>query len=235
MKYFDLMLRNKKFSAVFPVRNEFDSLLISIPFLVANSNLVGEILIVADHESDTSFKAQPTLANLSVPVIFMLNPNPGILGAIETAVKSANYEYILLAAADEIYPILQMDEIALKLFNEVDFVSATRYAAGGQRYGGNPLARSFSLLGNYWLRFRYKGKLTDFTTGFKGFKKVHWGLLSEQADGPGWSCILTFSQNAIRERLRLCEIPIVSVDRKLGGTSTLKLSSWLKGYLVKIK
>ena len=42
----------EKYTAVFPVRDELESLRISIPFLIANSKYLGEVFIVIDDEKD---------------------------------------------------------------------------------------------------------------------------------------------------------------------------------------
>jgi hypothetical protein len=228
-------VNSDKFTAIFPVRDEYDSLLISIPFLVRNSKKLGEIYIVADTPLDSSFAAQSELSDLNIPLHFILNKKSGVFGAIETAVNLSDFELILICAADEIYPLLRMDEMAQALHSSFEFVSATRYSKGGKRFSGNKVARTLSRFSNYLLMLRYLGKLSDFTTGYKGFRKINWDTLLKNADGPGWSCALQFSLNALKNDLRLIEVPIISVDREMGGRSSFDLRPWVKGYLSKIR
>ena len=223
-----------KFSAVIPARNEGESLSISVPFLIMNSTLVGEVLVVVDSISDKSFLAQEMLKRLPVPVIFLVNSNPGVFGAIEAGVANAKFDLVIVAAADEIYPLLKFDEMARALLEGSDFVSGTRYKMGGKRYGGNFSERTLSTFANSILKVIYRNSMSDFTTGYKGFHKKHWVALSSAAEGPGWSSALKFALNAIRLGMVIQEIPIISLDRKMGGESTFKLKLWFVGYIRKI-
>jgi len=223
-----------KFSAVFPARNENESLSISVPFLVRHSILVGEVLVVVDSASDKSFLAQEVLKSLPVPVNFVLNSHKGVFGAIQTGVANAKFETVIVAAADEIYPLLKFDAMARVLLEGSDFVSGTRYALGGKRYGGNLTGRVLSTFANTLLKGIYHSAMSDFTTGYKGFQKKNWGSLSRDADGPGWSSALKFSLNAIRLGMIIKEIPIISLDRQMGGESTFKFKLWFIGYIRKI-
>lgn len=229
-----LVNTHAKFSVVIPARNESESLSISVPFLIMNSTLVGEVLVVVDSISDTSFLAQEMLKRLPIPVNFLVNSNPGVFGAIESGVANAKFDLVIVAAADEIYPLLKFDAMARALFEGSDFVSGTRYAIGGKRYGGNFSGRTLSTFANIILRVIYRNSMSDFTTGYKGFHKKHWGGLSSAAEGPGWSCALKFSLNAIRQGMLIQEIPIISLDRQMGGESTFKFKLWFVGYIKKI-
>ena len=222
------------YTAIIPARNEDQSLKISVPFLVANSQLLGEILVVVDSVDDTSLMVIDAFKRLGIPVQFILNPKPGVFGAIQAGVARSKFECILVAAADEIYPLLKFDEFALALINGSDFVTGTRYSKGGKRYGGQTSGKVLSGIANFVLRKIYRNALSDFTTGYKGFKKNIWSVISVDADGPGWSSSLKFSLNTIKAGLTISEIPIISLDRCMGGQSSFNLHLWVLGYLRKI-
>lgn len=217
-----------KYSAVFPVRDDLDSLFVTLPFLVANSKKLGEIIVVIDDEDDPSQEIRDlNLDNLSV----ILNRKSGVFSAIATAVDFANFPFVIVGAADDFLPLLQFDKISTTLSEGKDFTSATRYAKSGKRYGGNSLGRFLSIIANFLLRVSHPNTFTDFTTGFKGFRKDTWEVLSENADGKGWSCALKFSLNAIKNHLKIDEVPIISIDRIIGGTSSFRPWLWVKSYV----
>jgi glycosyltransferase involved in cell wall biosynthesis len=223
-----------KYSAIFPARNEHESLAIIIPFLIAVSKKLGEILVVVDSEIDSTLKLKDEYKDSKVSVRFILNPEPGVFGAIKKGVNQATFPYVIICAADEIMPLLKIDDFANSLEAGFGLVSATRYAHGGKRYGGNKFGRKLSWGGNKFLRVMHKGKMTDFTTGFKGFDIQYWDVLATKANGGGWSFALKFSLNALNFKVPIKEIPIFSLDRTIGGQSTFNLMVWVREYIATI-
>jgi glycosyltransferase involved in cell wall biosynthesis len=223
-----------KYSAIFPARNEHESLAVIIPFLIAVSKKLGEILIVVDSEIDSTLKLKDEYRDSKIPVKFILNLEPGVFGAVKKGVDQATFPYVIICAADEIIPLLKIDDFANSLEAGFGLVSATRYAHGGKRYGGNKFGRKLSWGGNKILCVMHKGKMTDFTTGFKGFNTQYWNVLATKANGAGWSFALKFSLNAINFRVPNKEIPIFSLDRTIGGKSSFKLMVWVRAYVATI-
>lgn len=220
-----------KYTAIFPARNEHKSLEVIIPFLINVSKHVGEILIVADSKDDTTFLLENRFVGSEIPVRFILNHQPGVFGAVKSGVGESKNPFVIICAADEFIPLLQIDRFAEALDSGIEFVSATRYANGGQRFGGSKIGRILSWTANRVLNVFFLGKMTDFTTGIKGFSKSHWSLLQEGARDGGWSFALRFSLNAIKSEMRILEIPIISLDRAIGGQSTFKLLNWIVSYI----
>jgi hypothetical protein len=218
----------EKYSAIFPVRDDLASLLVSLPFLVSQSKLLGEIIVVVDDEADPSRRIKSLdLENLSI----LVNRKYGVYDAIATAVESSKFPFVIIGAADDFLPLLKFDEICLSLAQGKDFTSATRYSKKGKRYGGSTIGKVFSIVANALLRIAYPNTFSDFTTGFKGFRKDNWTVLAMQANGSGWSCALKFSLNAIKNQLQIYEVPVISVDRIVGGSSTFRPWLWIKSYL----
>lgn len=218
----------EKYSAVFPVRQDLNSLLVSIPFLVVQSKFLGEIIVVVDDEDDPSQEISSlNLESLSI----LVNRKGGVYSAIETAVAFSKFPIVIIGAADDFLPILKFDEIYLSLTQGKDFTSATRYSHNGKRYGGSAIGKFLSISANFLLKLAYPKTFSDFTTGFKGFRKEHWNAIAKNSDGRGWSCSLKFSLNAIDHKLKIHQVPIVSIDRIVGGTSTFQPLQWIKSYL----
>lgn len=222
-------------SVIFPARNEQASLAVIIPFLSAASNSASEVIVILDSLEDQTWSLSKLEFTGACPVRFILNESQGVLGAIQTGVKNSNCDYSIVCAADEYLPLLSIDNFYSHLRSGSDFVSGTRYRKGGKRYGGSYSGRKISWIANALIRTFLRNELSDFTTGIKAFKNLHFERLSIGANYVGWSCSLTFALNAKRMRLSISEVPIISVDRVLGGSSTFQLRKWFFGYLNAIK
>lgn len=222
-------------SVIFPARNEQDSLAVILPFLFAVSKTAGEVIVILDTLEDETWSLSKINFGDSCPVNFILNEGLGVLGAIQTGVSFSSCDYSIICAADEYLPILTVDQFYTHLETGIDFVSGTRYSKGGKRYGGSIIGRSLSLMANVLMRLKFRNGMTDFTTGIKAFKNLHFDKLLIGANSVGWSCALTFALNASKLSLSMREVPIVSVDRMLGGSSTFQLRRWVFGYLNAIK
>jgi len=221
----------ERVSVIIPCRNEFQSLIFSVPFMSVTCNTIGEVLIIADNPEDDSFKVKDLLLFQNFDVKFLVNSEIGIFGAIKTGINSAQFDKCLVIPADELLPIVKIDEMVNCLTPTTRFVSATRNSCGGRRFGGNIFEKFFSNSGNLVLKILYPSTIHDFTTGIKAFYKSDWAILSEDADGKGWSCALVFSLNAIRNNLGVGQVPVISVDRFAGGQSSFSLFGWMWSYL----
>jgi len=206
-----------------------------LPFLLEVSNTASEVVVILDTVEDETWRLSKVNFRDSCSVNFILNEGLGVLGAIKTGVKFSNCEYSIICAADECLPILKIDQFYEHLEAGVDFVSGTRYSKGGKRYGGSIVGKSISLMANLCLRLKFRNGMTDFTTGIKAFKNSHLDELLFGANSVGWSCALTLALNASKLNLSIKEVPIISVDRMFGGSSTFQLKKWIFGYLNAIK
>src|SRR5712691_11488149 len=136
-------------SIVMPVRNEGLNLRIMLKILNAVVDVPHEVLVVVDERNDAS-----------VPVVESISPNyarlavvhntegRGILGALRAGVAAAQGKYILVFAADEVGPVLAIDDMIALMNEGCDFVSCTRYAHGGRRLGGSFIGGLLSRLAN---------------------------------------------------------------------------------------
>ena len=220
-------------SILMPVRNEGLNLKIMLKVLRALVEVPHEILVVYDDDKDNSIdtvlEIQKTYPHLRA---VKNNLGRGIPNAIKEGVNHSCGKYILLFAADEMGPVLTIDDM-LYLMDEkkCDFVSCTRYAHGGRRLGGSLLGGFASRLANK-LFYLFSGcALTDATTGIKMFTRSIYEQLDLRADAVGWSVVFEMSIKAQIAGFRLGEVPIVSIDRLYGGKSTFRFSSWAKEYL----
>lgn len=219
-------------SILIPVKNEGINLVIMLKILRAVVDVPHEVLVVFDEAGDTTADVVVEMAPHYATVRAVHNRlGSGVLNAIRAGVEAARGRYVLIFAADEIGPVLAVDDMLELMEEGCDFVSATRYAHGGRRLGGSPIGGVLSRAAN-WLFRRLSGlQLSDATTGIKMFRPELFERLNLEARPVGWAVAFEMAIKAQLAGLRLGEVPIVSIDRLYGGKSTFKLGSWTAEYL----
>jgi dolichol-phosphate mannosyltransferase len=155
----------------------------------------------------------------------------GVLNALKTGVAEARGRYLLIFAADEVGPVLAIDDMIALMEQGCQFVSCTRYAHGGRRLGGSRIGGLLSWLANRLFCRLSSFQLTDATTGIKMFTRDVFEQLDLQAHPVGWAVTFEMAIKAQLAGLRLGEVPIVSIDRLYGGTSTFSVGPWAAEYL----
>jgi dolichol-phosphate mannosyltransferase len=219
-------------SILLPVRNEGINLRIMLKILRAVLEIEHEVLVICDDPSDTSIPAvkemQPSYPNLR---LVHNRLGRGVTNAIRAGVDAAWGEYILIFAADEVGPVLAIEDMLTLIREGTDFVSCTRYAHGGRRLGGSLVGQVLSRSANLLFRWVSGCVLTDATTGIKMMRRSVYYQLSLSARPVGWAVAFEMSMKAQLAGLRIGEVPIISIDRLYGGESTFRLGPWVMEYL----
>ena len=222
---------NRDLTVLIPARNENDSLRIVIPALFAWCRDVNEIIIVVDSPSDSTFEIMNDSNLMNYPFRIIINSGFGIAGAINSGVNHARSGYIGVCMADEVMPLVNLNQFLTILRSGIPYVSATRYSQGGGRYGGSRIGHLLSWTANRMFRLYSKGEMSDATTGIKFFEKDIWPIIGHKIEYKGWAPALAISLNALKSGIQTSEVPIISLDRPVGGLSTFKVSSWVPAYL----
>lgn len=219
-------------TVLLPVRNETMNLRVMMRILRAVLVIPHEIIIIFDSEADTSIPVVEQI-RLGYPQVRpLLNTiGRGVAGAITAGVEAAQGERILIFAADEVGPVLAIEDMMALMNDGVEFVSVTRYAQGGRRLGGSMIGQLLSRTANKMLGLVSGMGLTDATTGIKMFRRSDFGRLTQGTSSVGWSIAFEMAINAQLFGLKLGEVPTISVDRLFGGQSSFKLVPWVIGYL----
>ena len=217
-------------SVLLPVRNEGVNLKIMIRILKAALVVPSEIVVVYDEPGDDSVAL---LTEMSFPDVLLVRNTlgRGVANAIRAGVSAAKGKYVLIFAADEVGPVIAIDDMLALMDQGCDLVSCTRYAFGGRRLGGSLIGGVLSRLANRLFRLLSGLKLTDSTTGIKMFRKSLMNELSLEARPIGWAVAFELAIKAQLAGKQLGEVPIISVDRLYGGKSTFSLGPWLVEYL----
>jgi dolichol-phosphate mannosyltransferase len=218
-------------SVVVPVRNDAPSVQVMVPILRAVIEVPNEVLVVYDDPADACVPVIGRLRERFPSLRGIRNDVArGLLPALHVAVAAARGNYVLIYAADEIGPVLAINRMLRLMEQGCEFVSATRYASGGRRYGGSLLGHFLSLAGNTLFRLCSATALSDSTTGMKMFRRDVFPQLKLTGIGAGWSCAFEMSIRAQLLGLKLGEVPIVSIDRLFGGDSTFSPLPWIVAY-----
>ena len=224
---------NNKLSIILPVYNEKESLPIMVRLLNSSIKFETEILIIYDNINDNSVpEAKKLEKEFSNVRVIHNNIHTGVRFAIEKGVKEAKYEIILITAVDEIFPVISVDNMIKLIVNEnYDFISGTRYTKGGLRLGGSLLASILSRLANKLFVLFTNFPISDCTTGIKMMKKEVWNNISFESKPIGWVFAFELTIKVYLNNFKIEEVPMKSVDRLFGGSSTFKPLPWIKEYL----
>jgi dolichol-phosphate mannosyltransferase len=219
-------------SILIPVKNEGLNLAIMLKILGAVVDVPHEVLVVFDQAGDDSLNVVDSMSPRYPTIRAVHNTlGAGVVNALRSGVACARGKYVLIFAADEVGPVLAIDDMIALMEQGCDFVSCTRYAHGGRRLGGSWIGGVLSRLANWMFCRLSRCRLSDATTGIKMFRPELFEQLHLQARPVGWAVAFEMGIKAQLAGLKLGEVPIVSIDRLYGGASSFALGSWTSEYL----
>jgi len=218
-------------TVLMPVRNEGINLRIMLKMLRAVVDVPYEVVIVHDTPGDDSVRVVADLPP-GQPVRAVHNTlGPGVVNAIRAGVAAAAGRYVLIFAADEVGPVLAIEDMLALMDSGCEFVSCTRYAHGGRRLGGSFIGGILSRIANRLFGWMAGSLMTDCTTGIKMFRRDQFERFHLESRPIGWAVAFELSIKAQMLGLSLGEVPIVSIDRLYGGQSTFRLGPWTGEYM----
>lgn len=219
-------------SILLPVRNEGINLKLMLKILRAVVEESHEVIVIHDTMDDDSIPVVREIQNGYPELRLVCNTlGRGVVNAIKAGVENATGEYILIFAADEVGPVLAIEDMLALMKGNCDFVSCTRYAHGGRRLGGSMIGGGLSRLANWLFHRLSRSPFSDATTGIKMFRRELFPLLDLQCRPIGWAVAFEMAIKAQQANFRLGEVPIVSIDRLYGGESTFQLGPWVAEYM----
>jgi glycosyltransferase involved in cell wall biosynthesis len=218
-------------SILLPVRNEGINLRIMLKILRAVVDELHEVLVVYDSPDDDSIGVVNEVGRVYPELRGVHNARGrGVVNAIRSGVSASEGDVILIFAADEVGPVLAIEDMIALIRGGCDFVSCTRYAHGGRRLGGSLVGALLSYCANWLFHRLCSSPFTDATTGIKMFRKDIFPLLTLESRPIGWTVAFEMAIKAQHAGLRLGEVPIVSIDRLYGGESTFRVGPWVMEY-----
>jgi glycosyltransferase involved in cell wall biosynthesis len=191
-----------------------------------------ELLIVYDFPEDDSVAIIRNMQKQWTNLRLVHNQRGlGVINAIQAGVDAAVGDYVLLFAADEVGPLLAIEDMLTLMQEGCDLVSCSRYAHGGRRLGGSLIGGVLSRFANRLFHWLAACVLSDATTGIKLFRRSLFSTLQLEAKPVGWAVTFEMAMKAQFARWKLGEVPIISIDRLYGGKSTFRLGPWTREYL----
>jgi dolichol-phosphate mannosyltransferase len=219
-------------SILLPVRNEGINLRIMLKILRAILECQHEVIVIHDHSDDDSIPIVREIQETYPELRLLLNDRGrGVVNAIRSGVEAARGQFVLIFAADEVGPVLAIDDMLMLMNDGCEFVSCTRYAHGGRRLGGSILGGILSRMANRLFHLLCRSPFTDATTGIKMFRRELFDRMQLTSRPVGWAVAFEMAIKAQHAGFKLGEVPIVSVDRLYGGESTFRVGSWTIEYL----
>lgn len=214
-----------------PVLNEGINLKIMLKILRATIDVPHEVLIVYDAPDDDSIPVVKSMQK-DYPHLRLVHNKlgRGVVNAIKSGVKAANGNYVLIIAADDIGPILAVDDMISLMDEGCDLVNATRYAYGGKNMGGFFISIFLSRIANRLFCVLAGSALTDSTLGVKMFRRSLFNQIKLESKPVGWAVSFEFAIKAQLAGWKLGEVPMISVNRFYGGKSSFKLGPWVIEY-----
>lgn len=225
------MLQTTTLSILLPVRNDGINLKLMLKILRAVVEESHEVIVIHDTPDDDSIPVVQEIQN-GYPELRLVHNTlgSGVVNAIKAGVEAATGEYVLIFAADEVGPVLAIEDMLALMKDGCDFVSCTRYAHGGRRLGGSWIGGILSRNANRLFHRLSRSPFSDATTGIKMFRRELFPRLYLQCRPIGWAVAFEMAIKAQHSGMRLGEVPIVSIDRLYGGESTFRLGPWVFEY-----
>jgi dolichol-phosphate mannosyltransferase len=219
-------------SILLPVRNEGINLRIMVKLLKAMVEVSHELLIVYDTPDDDSIAVIRNMQKQWTNLRLVHNERGrGVINAIRAGMDAAVGDYVLLFAADEVGPLLAVEDMLALMYEGCDLVSCSRYAHGGRRLGGSLIGGVLSRFANRLFHRLAGCVLSDATTGIKLFRRSLFSTLHLEARPVGWAVTFEMAMKAQFAGWKLGEVPIISIDRLYGGKSTFRVGPWTAEYL----
>ena len=217
-------------SIIVPVYNEKENINNFVNTLENNVITNHELIIVYDKKNDNTIANVKKLQKKYKNIILTKNSKKGAKYAFLTGLKKSKFQFILIAFPDELLFLYKIDEMFKKIIRGYDMVSGTRYKNNGNRYGGNLIGKILSKYANFFMHYILKYPLSDITTGFKMFRKEIFNEINIENKKIDWSFIVEITIKIIKKNYRICEIPVISIDRPFGGISKGSIFCSFKSY-----
>lgn len=220
-----------KLSILLPVRNEGVNLKMALRILKATIDTPHELLVIYDSLDDDS-----------IPIIESMRQNypelkpvhntlgKGVTRALRAGIEQAQGDYVFILSADDMGPVLTIQEMVALMDQGYDVVSSTRYSQGGRVLGGAAAGRFLSRMANKIFYLLFDTKLTDATVSMKMYRRSIFEKIKLESE-VGWSVSFELAIKSHLNNLKITEFPIISINRFYGGTSSFRLWSWVAAYI----
>lgn len=211
------MKENITLSLIIPAFNEekiINKTLATVTQFLKDKKYPWEIIVVDDGSSDNTSKIVKKTKNAKIRLV-KLSANKGKGAALRAGIKVAKGDYILYSDADLSVSIANIDKFMDYLKRNFDLVIGSRRIEGAeiavhQSWLREMMGRAFTLLTRLILFMN----ISDFTCGFKGFKKAVAKDIFSKSTIDRWAYDSEILFIAKIQGYRIKEIPIVWKNRQ---------------------
>lgn len=226
----------KKTLIIIPTYNEADNIERVIQKIIKRNIPNVFLLIVDDNSPDGTGDIVEKIARRDVRVKLLRRKGKMGLGTayvegFKFALESG-FDYIFEMDADMSHYPGEIPKFLEKI-REHDLVIGSRYLTGVNVINW-PLSRLLlSLWANWYTRTITGMPIQDCTSGYKCFRReVLESIDLDRISSDGYSFQIEINYKAWKKNFRICEIPIVFVDRKKGDSKMTRRIMWEAGWIV---
>ena len=161
-------------SIIIPCRDEADSILETVNFIINELNdIPHELILVNDFSKDNTLNILKEISKNHQNIIFHNNKIQGLGGAIETGIKNSTGLYISIMMADLSDNVSDLKKYVniVKDDKNIDAVFGSRFNKDSKVYN-YPLKKLFlNRIFNYFVKIIFLSNYNDFTNAFKLYKR----------------------------------------------------------------
>jgi len=215
----------KRCLVIIPTFNEADNLPRLLP-IILNLGSHFNILIVDDNSPDGTAKLVKEMQKTEQRIHLIERPGKMGLGTAYVAgfkfALANGFDYIFEMDADFSHDPAELPRLLAKA-EEFDLVIGSRYIEGVNVVNWPMKRLLLSYFANIYTRVITGMPVRDATGGFKCFRrKVLESIDLDAIHSNGYSFQIEMSFKSWRKGFRVCEIPIVFVDRRIGVSKMSK-------------
>ena len=216
-------------SIVMPVYNEAENAERVLRQLAQAVRTPHELLVVYDHDADTTI---PVVQRLQpeIPTVRLLRNDlgRGVLNAMKAGIAASRGSYVLITMGDGSDEVRVIDSMVEAARRGASVVAASRYMRGGKHVGG-PIVKGF-LSRAAGLSLHLLGvPVRDATNNFRLYDRAWLDSVKIESTG-GFELALELTAKATMAGMPLSEVPTIWRDRS-AGESRFELRAWLPRYL----
>lgn len=211
---------------IIPTYNEHENLPRIVPLVLEQDDRL-DVLVIDDGSPDGTGALADAIASSNSRVNVMhragkLGLGTAYIAGFRWAIERG-YDWIFEMDADFSHDPSHLPQFISELATH-DVVLGSRYLGGRVTVVNWPVARLLlSYFANVYARWVTGLPVADATGGFKAFRRaVLEGIDLDRIESNGYSFQIEVSMRAWRKGFRLCEIPIVFVDRTQGESKMSK-------------
>ena len=215
----------KRCLVIIPTFNEADNLPRLLPIILSLGSHFN-ILIVDDNSPDGTAKLVKEMQKSEERIHLIERPGKMGLGTAYVAgfkfALANGFDYIFEMDADFSHDPAELPRLLAKA-EEYDLVIGSRYIEGVNVVNWPMKRLLLSYFANIYTRVITGMPVRDATGGFKCFRrKVLESIDLDAIHSNGYSFQIEMSYKSWRKGFRVCEIPIVFVDRRIGVSKMSK-------------